>query len=443
MSMRRRADSRLVRVSLLAIAVALLASAAARLLTALIFACTNLFYFGRLSGAPVSPWDNALGVLAIGVPVLGGLLVGLLARWGSPAIRGHGIPESMERVLLYESRIPKRLAVLKPLSAAIAIGSGGPFGAEGPIIATGCALGSIIGQWMPVSPRERKALLAAGAAAGMTATFGSPVSAVLLAIELLLFELSPLVVVPVALAAGVAAAVRIAMLGSEPVFAMPPLQSPSLAATLACTVLGGVLGAVAVGITSVLYAIEEAFERLPVHFMWWPAIGGLAVGLIGWYEPRVLGVGYVNIEQVLSGTLVGRAVLVLLICKTIAWMLSLGSGTSGGTLAPLFTIGGALGVLLGTWLAHAYPSLGLDPRLAALVGMAALFSGASHAMLASAVFACEVTGQTIAVAPLLAACTSAYVVAGLISQASIMTRKIERRGVHVPREFGPMVDPVA
>jgi len=439
----RRADSRLVRVSLLAIAVAVLASAAARLLTALIFVCTNLFYFGRLSAAAVSPWDHALGAFAIGVPVVGGLLVGVLARWGSPAIRGHGIPESMERVLLHESRIPKRLAVLKPLSAAIAIGSGGPFGAEGPIIATGCALGSMIGQWLPVSARERKALLAAGAAAGMTATFGSPVSAVLLAIELLLFELSPLVVVPVALAAGVAAALRIAMLGAAPVFAMPPLAAPSLSATLACALLGGILGAIAVGLTSVLYAIEEAFEHLPLHFMWWPAIGGLAVGVVGWYEPRVLGVGYANIEQVLSGGLVGRAVAVLLICKSIAWLISLGSGTSGGTLAPLFTIGGALGVLLGTALAASYPSLGFDPRLAALVGMAALFAGASHAMLASAVFAFEVTGQSVAIAPLLAACTCAYVVAGLISHASIMTRKIERRGVHVPREFGPMVDPVA
>ncbi|MDX2169393.1 MAG: chloride channel protein [Deltaproteobacteria bacterium] len=436
-------DTQLLRVTLLAVGVALLASGAAEALRALIAVCTNLFYFQRLSAVPVSPWQHQLGAWAIAVPILGGLLVGGLARWGSPAIRGHGIPESMERVLRHESRIPKRLAVLKPLSAAIAIGSGGPFGAEGPIIATGSALGSMLGQLLPVSTRERKALLAAGAAAGMTATFGSPLSAVLLAIELLLFELSPLVLVPVVTAAAVAAVVRVALRGGAAEFAMPALAAPGLAVTIACAAIGAALGVAAVALTSAVYGIEEAFERLPLHFMWWPALGGIAVGVLGWFEPRILGVGYTNITATLDGSLAGRALAMLCLLKGLAWLLALGSGTSGGTLAPLFTLGGGLGVLLGSLLGAAFPSLGLDPHLAALVGMAALFAGASHAMLAAAVFACEVTGQTAALAPLLVACAAAYLVAGLISHSSIMTRKIERRGIHVPREFGPMMDPVA
>ena len=439
----RRFDLRLLRLSLLAVLVALLACAAAQLLTGLIAFFTNLFFYGRLSAAPVSPWDNQLGAWVIALPVLGGLVVGVLARWGSPAIRGHGIPESMERVLAYESRIPKRLAILKPLSAAVAIGSGGPFGAEGPIIATGSALGSLIGQLIPVSSRERKALLAAGAAAGMTATFGSPISGVLLAIELLLFELSPFVVVPVVLAAATAAVVRANLAGAAPVFPMPALAVPDLRALAATAAIGVLMGVAAVAITAAVYAVEELFERLPIHFMWWPAIGSLAVGLAGWIEPRVLGVGYGNIEAILDGSLVGQAVAMLCLLKGLAWLISLASGTSGGTLAPLFTIGGALGVLIGAAIAHALPGLGLDPRLAALVGMASLFAGASHAMLASAVFAVEVTGQTAAIGPLLASCTTAYMVASLISHSSIMTKKIERRGIHVPREFGPMVDPVA
>ena len=441
--MSRRLDIRLFRLSALAVIVALLACAAAQLLTALIAFFTNLFFYGRLSAAPVSPWNHQLGAWVIALPVLGGLVVGVLARWGSPAIRGHGIPESMERVLMHESRIPKRLAVLKPLSAAVAIGSGGPFGAEGPIIATGSALGSLIGQLLPVSTRERKALLAAGAAAGMTATFGSPISGVLLAIELLLFELSPFVVVPVVLASATAATVRMGLLGAAPVFAMRAIATPDLATLFATALVGGAMGVAAVMLTSAVYAIEELFERLPIHFMWWPAIGSIAVGLAGWVEPRILGVGYANIEDVLNGSLVGQALMMLCLLKGLAWLISLASGTSGGTLAPLFTIGGALGVLAGTALSHALPGLGLDPRLAALVGMASLFAGASHAMLASAVFAYEVTGQSAAIGPLLAACTTAYLVAALISHSSIMTRKIERRGIHVPREFGPMVDPVA
>lgn len=439
----RRLDARLVRLSVLAVIVSLLACAAAQGLTVLIAVCTNLFFFGRLSTAAVSPWTQQLGAWVILIPSLGGLVVGIMARWGSPAIRGHGIPESMERILKHDSRVPKRLAVLKPLSAAIAIGSGGPFGAEGPIIATGSALGSLVGQILPVNARERKALLAAGAAAGMTATFGSPIAAVLLAIELLLFELSPLVVVPVVVAAATAAVARIVVVGPAPVFAMRPLPAPDFAAFAAAALIGVCMGAAAVLITAAVYAVEELFERLPIHFMWWPAIGSLAVGVAGWIEPRVFGVGYANIEAILDGSLIGQALLLLCVLKGLAWLISLASGTSGGTLAPLFTFGGGLGVLAGAAIAHALPGLHLDPRLAALLGMASLFAGASHALLASAVFAAEVTGQTIAMGPLFAACGTAYVVAALISHSSIMTRKIERRGIHVPREFVPMVDPVA
>src|SRR4051812_20745068 len=300
---------RVLFISALSIGVAFVAGIVARVLVALIALVTNLAFLGRFSSRAVAPAEHQLGWLVIFVPVLGGLVVGLLARYGSKAIRGHGIPEAMEQVLTNESRIPPRLTFLKPLSAAIAIGTGGPFGAEGPIIATGGALGSLVGQLLKTSAVERKTLLAAGAAAGMAATFGSPVSAVLLAVELLLFEFRARSIIPVALASATAAGVRMALVGSAPVFAMPQLEQPSGEALAFYILLGGVIGVVATFVTRAVYAVEDAFEKLPIHWMWWPAIGGLAVGGIGYYSPRTMGVGYDNIEHVLSGSLTGQALL--------------------------------------------------------------------------------------------------------------------------------------
>ena len=428
-------DKRVVFISALAILVAAVAGGVAQILTRLIWFVTNLAFYGRFSAQYVTPVQNHLGPWVIVVPVAGGVAVGLMARYGSAAIRGHGIPEAMEQVLLNRSRIPARITLLKPLSAAIAIGTGGPFGAEGPIIATGGAFGSLVGQVLRTTAAERKTLLAAGAAAGMAATFGSPVSAVLLAVELLLFELRPRSVIPVALAAATATGVRIAFGGSAPAFTMPNLAQPHGEALAAYIILGAVVGIASVYVTRAVYAIEDAFEHLPVHWMWWPAIGAVAVGVVGYFAPRTLGVGYDNIDHILSADFTVRAMIALCILKFVSWCVSLGSGTSGGTLAPLFTIGGALGAALAAGAAAAAPHAGIDLRVGALVGMAAMFAGASRAMLASVVFAFETTRQPLGLLPLLGGCSTAFLISCLFMRNTIMTEKIARRGVRVPGEY--------
>jgi chloride channel protein, CIC family len=428
-------DRRVIVVSALAIGVAFVAGFVAEGLGALIALITSVAFHGRPSIAPGTPMGHHLGPLVIAVPVAGAIVVGLLARYGSKAIRGHGIPEAMEQILTNHSRIPARMTFLKPLSAAIAIGTGGPFGAEGPIIATGGALGSLVGQVVRVTAEERKTLLAAGAAAGMAATFGAPVSAVLLAIELLLFEYRPRSIIPVALATATADAVRIALHGAAPVFAMPEIAPPTGEALAAYVVVGLVVGLASVVVTRLVYTIEDAFEKLPVHWMWWPAIGAIAVGVVGYLDPRTLGVGYANIERTLSGELVGRAVGVLCLLKLVSWSISLGSGTSGGTLAPLFTIGGGLGSVLGALAAALLPGAAIEPRVAALVGMAAMFTGASRAMLASVVFAFEITRQPMGLLPLLGGSAGAMLISCLTMRHSIMTEKIARRGTKVAGEY--------
>lgn len=430
-------DRRVVKICAVAVVLGVLGSLAAVVLLMLIGLFTNLAFYGRFSVEMVSPAPAVarLGLWVIPIPVVGGLIVGLMARYGSKAIRGHGIPEAMEQVLTNRSRIPARVMFLKPMSSAVAIGTGGPFGAEGPIIATGAALGSVVGQFITTTGSERKTLLAAGAAAGMAATFGSPVSAVLLAIELLLFEYRPRSIIPVALAASSAAAMRIVFEGAEPVFAMPELLPPSPGALAVYALLGGVIGLVAAAVTRIVYAIEDGFEKLPVHWMWWPALGAVVIGVAGYIEPRSLGVGYENITSVLSQHLPLQAVAVLCVMKFISWSVSLASGTSGGTLAPLFTIGGGLGALLGAAAVAAAPWAGIDVRVAALVGMAAIFAGASRALLASVVFAFETTLQPMGLLPLLAGCSTAYLVSCLVMRNTIMTEKIARRGVRTPSEY--------
>lgn len=428
-------DGRVAFIGLLALLLGVVAGYLAELLIRLIGLVTNLAYYHRLSTDFASPAGHHLGWPAIFIPVAGGLIVGLMARYGSKAIRGHGIPEAMEQVLLNESRIPARITLLKPLSAAIAIGTGGPFGAEGPIIATGGALGSLLGQLLPTTALERKTLLAAGAAAGMAATFGAPVSAVLLAVELLLFELRPRSIIPVALASVAATGVRFSLVGIKPVFPMPMLSTPSGLSLAAYIAIGALVGVASVYVTRAVYWIEDGFERLPIHWMWWPALGGLAVGGIGYVVPRTMGVGYDNIQAILSANLVGITLLMLCLAKFLSWAIALGSGTSGGTLAPLFTIGGALGALVGGLVAAAFPQAGVDPRICALVGMAAIFAGASRAMLASAVFAFEITLQPLGLLPLLGGCSAAYLISALMMKHSIMTEKLARRGVRVPEEY--------
>ncbi len=428
-------DARLVFICGLCILLALAAGLVARMLGALIALITHLAFFSRVSLDEVSPAENTRGLWVLVIPVVGALVVGLMARYGSKAIRGHGIPEAMEQVLLNRSRIPPRMTFLKPLSAAVAIGTGGPFGAEGPIIATGGALGSFVGQVLKVTADERKVLLAAGAGAGMAATFGAPVSAVLLAIELLLFEFRPRSLIPVALATSTATAVRMAFVGGAPAFSMPDVAAPGGGALAFYIGMGALIGVASVGATRAVYWIEDAFENLPLHWMWWPALGAIAVGVVGYFEPRTLGVGYSNIENILSGHLVGTAALVFCMLKFTSWSIALGSGTSGGTLAPLFTIGSGLGSALGVLAVAWLPGLGVDVRIAALVGMAAIFAGASRALLASVVFAFETTRQPMGLLPLLGGCAAAYLVSALLMRHSIMTEKLVRRGAYVPTEY--------
>jgi H+/Cl- antiporter ClcA/CBS domain-containing protein len=428
-------DGRTAFIAGLAILVAVGAGLVAQLLTALIALITNLAFYHTVSVAPRSPGAAHVGAWVLVIPVLGALIIGVMARYGSAAIRGHGIPEVMERVLYGESRIPARVMVLKPLSAAVAIGTGGPFGAEGPIIATGGAIGSLVGQLVHVSADERKTLLAAGAAAGMAATFGSPISAVLLAVELLLFEYRARSLIPVALASVAAMAVRVAFRGTGTDFAIGSIAQAHGEALAFYTLIGALVGVAAAFITRATYWVEDQFERLPIHWAWWPAIGALFLGAIAYFEPRVLGIGYENITAIINRDMVGTTLAVFILAKFLAWVIYLGSGTSGGTLAPLFTVGGGLGSLLGAATAAVIPSANVSPQVAALVGMTAMFAGASHALLAAIVFTFEITRQPFGLLPLLAGGTAAYFVALLVNRNSIMTEKLARRGVAVRVEY--------
>ncbi|MGD0389503.1 MAG: chloride channel protein [Tepidisphaeraceae bacterium] len=428
-------DRRVLFISLLSIPLAVIAAFIAKSLVVLIGTITGLSFFGRLSPVLTAPVGNDLGWWIVLIPVAGGIIVGLMARYGSAGIRGHGIPEAMERVLLHQSRVPARLTFLKPLSAAIAIGTGGPFGAEGPIIATGGALGSLVGQIFRITAIERKTLLAAGAAAGMAGIFGTPVAAVLLAVELLLFEFRPRSFIPVALASTVATGTRFTLHMPYPVFQLPALAQPSLSAMALYLLIGAIVGAASVGVTRAVYGIEDLFAKLPIHWMWWPALGAIPVGIIGHFSPRTLGVGYENISDILMSRLALSVAATLCLLKFVSWAIALGSGTSGGTLAPLFTIGGGVGMVLGAATARIFPGANVDPHIAALVGMAALFAGASRGLLTSAVFAYETTLQPLGLLPLLGGCTAAYFVSCLLMRNTIMTEKIARRGVDVPSEY--------
>ncbi len=429
---------RLFTIAAMAVLVAITISLVAKFLIYLIYFITNVSFYGKFSIAHVTPAENALGWWVVLIPAIGGFIVGLMALYGSKAIRGHGIPEAMEQILTNQSKIKPTITYLKPISSAIAIGTGGPFGAEGPIIATGGALGSALGQIARISHNERKILLASGATAGMAAIFGTPIAGIFLAIELLLFEFSPRSMIPVALACITGAAGHHFLFGAGPVFPVGHLiEIPSNTALFAYSILGIVMGFISVFTTKIVYYIEDGFEKLPVHWMWWPAIGGLFVGIIGYFAPRTLGVGYENITDVLSGSLTLKVVFALCIFKFISWAVALGSGTSGGTLAPLLTIGGAAGVLLGSVILHFFPDSGITLSLAALAAMSAMFAGASRALLTSIIFALEATGQSNALLPLLAACIGSYIVSFFIMENTIMTEKITRRGVKTPDSYEP------
>lgn len=430
---------RIIFITGLALVNAIIVGGIARLLVLLIGLFTNIFFFGNFSFHESSPADNTLGYIVIIIPAIGGLIVGLMAKFGSRAIRGHGIPEAMEKIVTEESKIHPMITILKPLSAAISIGTGGPFGAEGPIISTGGALGSFCGQTLHITAQERKILLAAGATAGMTAIFGTPFAAILLAIELLLFEFSAKSFLPVMIACITGACMHFILFSSSPTFPMPQVSPVNSSAVVAYAFIGIIVGFASVVVTKAVYWIEDQFEKLPVHWMWWPAIGGIAVGAIGYFAPRTLGVGYNNITAALSGSLPLSILVSLCFWKFISWAIALGSGTSGGTLAPLLTIGSSIGCLLGIFVQQYFPEVQISIPLAALVGMAALFAGSSRAILTSIVFAMETTMQESTLLPLIAGCSTAYLVSFIMMRTTIMTEKIKRRGIQMPENYRPDV----
>jgi CIC family chloride channel protein len=426
------ATPRSLQLALMAAVVGSFGAGAAWVLLKLIALFTNLAYLGRLSVAPASIPAH-LSVWSVAIPVAGSLIIGMMARYGSEKIRGHGIPEAIEAILIGRSRIQLKVALLKPLSSAISIGTGGPFGAEGPIIMTGGALGSLFAQLFHLTSAERKTLLVAGAAAGMTAVFGTPIAAVLMAVELLLFEWKPRSFIPVTVAAIVATMWRPLLIGSGALF--PYMGNPAMPwwGLGLCAVAGVIAGMQSSLLTLLLYGVEDLFRKLPIHWMWWPALGGLVVGLGGLYDPAVLGVGYTNIAMLLAGSLGTAATVTLLWDKALVWIVALSSGTSGGVLAPLLMLGGALGALEAHWMPFG------DTGFWALLGMTAILGGTMRAPLTAILFAVELTGNFHVLPALLCASAAGYSFTVLAMGRSILTERIARRGLHLTREYS--VDP--
>jgi chloride channel protein, CIC family len=431
----RESSFRLVTISLLAAVIGIIVGFAAYLLYSLIGLISNLVFFQRVSTQIPVLQSHQLGLLVIIVPVIGGLIVGLMARYGSPKIRGHGIPEAIEAVIANRSRISPKVAILKPTSAAIAIGTGGPFGAEGPIIQTGGAIGSLVGQIIKTTPSERKVLLACGASAGMAAIFSTPIAAVILGIELLLFEFKSRSFIPLVIATTLATTVHFQVLGRSPLFQVGKLDFGIPLGLPFYVVLGLICGVAASGFSKGLYWVEDQFEKLPVHSMWWPALGGLGLGIIGYFVPRILGVGYDTIGDILNNRLPLAILLSLMVFKSVALFISLGSGTSGGLLAPMFMVGAALGGSFALIINQIIPGANLSPGAYALVGMAAMFGSAARATFTLIIFAFEITQDYNAILPLMLVCVIADIVCLFLMQNSIMTEKLARRGLRIQHEY--------
>jgi H+/Cl- antiporter ClcA len=430
------AQFRMVLVSFLAAGIGLLAGLIAFALYDLIGLFTNIVFYHRFVVDFTSARHNQLGLWVIPIPVIGGIIVGLMAKYGTPKIKGHGIPEAMEAVMVNRSRIEPRVAILKPISAAIAIGTGGPFGAEGPIIQTGGAVGSLVGQAFHTTASERKVLLACGAAAGMSATFNTPIAGVILAIELLLFEFKARSFIPLVVASTLATAVHMQLLGSGPMFKITAMDFGIPHALPFYLLLGLLCGLAAVGFSKLLYWTEDQFEKLPVDELWWPAIGALGLGIIGYFVPRILGVGYDTIGDILNANLAWKLLLVIMVAKSVALVISLGSGTSGGLLAPMFMSSAAMGGVFALGVDRIVPAANLSAGAFALVAMGAVFGAASRATFSFIIFAFEITRDYNSVLPLMLVSVIADGIAmWLMPRASIMTEKLARRGLHIHQEY--------
>ena len=430
------AQFRMVLISFLASGIGLLAGLIAFVLYKLIGLFTNIFFYHRFVAEFISARHNQLGLWVIPIPVIGGIIVGFMAKYGTSKIKGHGIPEAMEAVMMNRSRIEPRVAILKPISAAIAIGTGGPFGAEGPIIQTGGAVGSLVGQAFHTTASERKVLLACGAAAGMSATFNTPIAGVILAIELLLFEFKARSFIPLVIASTLATAVHMQLFGAGPMFQVTPMDFGIPKALPFYLLLGLVCGLAAVGFSKSLYWMEDQFEKLPVDELWWPAIGALGLGIIGYFVPRVLGVGYDTIGDILNANLAWKLLLVVMVAKAAALVISLGSGTSGGLLAPMFMSSAAMGGLFAMGVDRIVPAANLSVGAFALVAMGAVFGAASRATFTFIIFAFEITRDYNSVLPLMLVSVIADGIAmWLMPRASIMTEKLARRGLHIHQDY--------
>ncbi|MFN8391499.1 MAG: chloride channel protein [Bdellovibrionota bacterium] len=426
-------DRRVLLVTVIAALIGAAATGVAYLLVGLIALISNAIFFQELSTNLRAVSGNHLGLWVIPIPALGGLIIGLMARYGSEKIRGHGIPEALEAILIGRSRMSLKVAVLKPISSAISIGTGGPFGAEGPIIMTGGAFGSLIAQAIHLTSSERKTLLVAGAAAGMTAIFNTPVAATLLAVELLLFEWRPRSLIPVALACAASDCCRLLFFPAGPLFPIAFHSVLPWRAVPIAVVIGLLCGGGSGLLTTLVYFFEDLFEHIPLHWMWWPVLGGLAVGVGGYFDPRVIGVGYDVIQSMLDGRILGGSALALLVLKALVWSIALGSGTSGGVLAPLLIIGGALGATL-----HSVAGVG-DVSLWVLVGMSAMMGGTMRSPFTAMIFGVELTNDVSALPVLFAATIAADAVTVLLLRRSILTEKVARRGLHISRDY--TVDP--
>ena len=421
------ADYRMLILAAMAVVAGTGGALSAWALLKLIAFATNVLWYGSFSFLPAAIAGRG-PLLVLIIPIIGGLIVGLMARFGSDKIRGHGIPEAIETILFGDSKLSLKVAILKPISSAVSIGSGGPFGAEGPIIMTGGAIGSLFAQLFRLSAAERKTLLVAGATAGMTGIFGTPFAAIMLAVELLLFEWKPRSFVPVVTAVLVALAWRPLLVGSGPLFPFSAATPAGIEPVAISAGIGIAAGLLAAFLSFALYRIEDGFHALPIHWMWWPAIGAVVVGIGGLFDLRVLGAGYGSIQDLLNGDLVVKAVLLLLVVKAVVWLVALGSGTSGGILAPLLILGGCAGFLIGQYLPG-------DPGFWAMIGMAGVMSGVMRAPMTGALFAAELTNHLSALPETIAAGAAAYAVSVLIMKRSILTEKIARRGRHISREY--------
>jgi H+/Cl- antiporter ClcA len=403
----------------------------------LIHLFTNIFFYGKFSFAITSPAYNHLGLWVILIPPIGGLLVGIMVYFWEPTLKGHGIPEAMESVLFGHSRMRIRVAILKPLATAFAIGTGGPFGAEGPIIQTGAALGSLFGQAVGLTPYYRRVLLASGAAAGMAATFTAPFAGILVAIELLLFELRARSFIPVALAAAVATGVRIHFAGWAPLFPTPAFKLTGMNELWLFALLGILMGIVGIIMIRVLSWLEDFFDDLPIKraLIWSPVIGALILGVIGYFYPQVFGTSYGTIRDMLNDRMTAHQLVGVSFGKFWALVISLGSGTTGGVFAPSLVVGGGLGAAFAMGFKHLLPNLVSDPAFYALAAMAAVFGGIARAPLTSIVFLFELSHNPNALLPLIVCVMVSDGFVRLFSRDSIMTVKLVKRGLIVLQDY--------